>query len=207
MKKVLIILFLVMLVISMWQINSLYALYKTQLDGEYNTFIGAWNILVDNNDITTNPTTMSFDITDAYFKLSESDVVKNNKIAPGREGYFDLVIDASKSDVSIVYNINIKLEQIANASIEIVNIENYFQVSDETAKIENTKISTEGNIHKGVFPIDKIGLGYKNIIRVNFIWKNYEEKNKFDTILGTTEDAVVTIPIETVFKQYTGEDL
>ena len=47
MKKILIIIFLIMIIISTYQINSMYALYKTEVSGDYEQQLGIWYIKVN----------------------------------------------------------------------------------------------------------------------------------------------------------------
>ena len=42
-------------------------------------------------------------------------------------------------------------------------------------------------------------------LKVYFMWENYDEFNKTDTELGTTEEAKLEVPIKMRFEQYTGE--
>ena len=52
MKKLLTILVLIMLIISFFQITSMYALYREQLQDEYSTLLGLWTIKVNESDVT-----------------------------------------------------------------------------------------------------------------------------------------------------------
>ena len=65
--------------------------------------IKKWKILLNNQDIT-EATSMSSLINPIYI---ENENIKENVVAPGREGYFDLTIDSSNTEVSFKYNISI----------------------------------------------------------------------------------------------------
>lgn len=230
MKKLLTILVLIMLIISFFQITSMYALYKEQIQGEYNTLLGAWTIKVNETDITTSGQVENFTIADDQLVYIDSEYIQAGKIAPNGQAYFDIVIDPSKTDVSIIYTINIDTKAISSTNtdielidaIELISGENYFGQGDDgqTNKTMNEISIQNGNTYTSIIPVVKINEGYKNYIRLYLKWKNVtetqidqetseetiiESNNELDTELGETEGAKFTIPLEINLKQYTGE--
>ena len=206
MKKLLTILVLIMLIISFFQITSMYALYKDQLQGEYSTLLGAWKIKVNDTDITTSGETKTFTIDQLQYV--ESDYIEAGKIAPGSQAYFDIEIDPTNNDVSIVYTL--ELGSPANATLELVSASNYFLkiLEDETqSKIENDLDSTIENTYTSIIPLNMITQGYKNYLRVYFKWKNKEGNNEGDSTLAGTDGAKLSVPVEINFKQYIGEGI
>lgn len=214
MKKLLTILVLIMLIISFFQITSMYALYKEQIQGEYNTLLGAWEIKVNEKDITTSGQVETFTIADDQLGYVTSDYIQAGKIAPGGQAYFDIVIDPSNTDVSIVYTIDIDTDatsstntdlELVNA-IELVKCENYFGQGDDgqTNKTTSDTSYKDGNSYTSIIPINMITQGYKNYVRVYFEWKA-EVNNEEDTALGETQNSKLTIPLKINLKQYTGE--
>ena len=107
MKKVLIILFLIMLVVTMFQIINSYALYKNELTGNYETLLGMWLININEVDISSGTEVVKFDLPPEYVKTENSDFVAEGKIAPDGQLYFELLLDARKTDVSVRYDIEI----------------------------------------------------------------------------------------------------
>ena len=201
MKKLLTIIFLIMLIISFFQITSMYALYKEELESDYSTLLGVWKIKVNETDVVTaDGQTSTFTISDDNIGYVGSTHVLENKIAPGEQAYIDIEIDPADTDVSIVYKIDmaetadIYVENIsyfdfgiyptycdegtpvASATIELVRIENYFQkevAEGETAEpITNEEVHQNGNLYTGVIPVSRIREGYKNYIRLYFEWIN-----------------------------------
>lgn len=205
MKKLLTILLLIMLIISFFQITNMYALYKDKIEGEYTNLLGVWSIKVNGIDISSGGENLTFEMTEDNLKYIESSVIKDGKIAPGGQATFEIIVDPTNTDVSILYNISLKFSSIAQAKMNLVKVENYFQKEDDTEQITNDTVVTEGEEHKAVIPIDKINDGYLNHIILYFEWANIEENNESDTILGETENAKISIPIEINLKQYTGE--
>ena len=207
MKKLLRILVLIMLIITLFQIANMYALYKDQLQGEYTNLLGVWAIKVNEVDISSGEENLTFNITEDHLTYVDSDRVKSQKIAPGAQAYFDIVIDPTNTDVSILYKLKIKLEEIETAKFKLVNVENYFQKSGETEQIVNDDVYTnnETNEHQAVIPLTRINDQCLNYVRLYFEWEDVEENNQTDSELGQTENAKITVPLEINLKQYTGE--
>lgn len=207
MKKLLTILVLIMLIISFFQITSMYALYKEQLEGEYSTLLGVWAIKINETDISSGGQDLIFNITNDQLGYVGSNYIQAGKIAPGGQSYFDLVIDPENTDVSIIYQIDVGSDTEANANVELISVENYFgQGNDgQTNKTTNDETYTNGNSYTSIIPIDMITGGYKNYIRLYFKWINDETKNLTDTTLAETEGSKISIPLEVNLKQYTGE--
>ena len=207
MKKLLTVLVLIMLIISLFQIANMYALYKDQIQGEYTNLLGVWAIKVNGVDISNGGENATFTMTEDNLTYIDSEHVKNQKIAPGTQAYFDIVIDSTNTDVSILYTINMKLDEVTTAKMKLIKVENYFKKDGETEQVTNTDINTklEEHQHQAIIPISKINDKYLNYIRLFFEWENVEENNATDSELGQTENAKISIPLEINFKQYTGE--
>jgi len=226
MKKLLTILLLIMLIISFFQITSMYALYKEQLQSEYSNLLGVWKIKVNDSEITAGGQTATFTIADTQLKYVESQYVQEGNIAPGSQAYVDVVIDPTNTDVSIVYTFNIGeiavgSNAISNANIQLVSASNYFKIDAEDENetpITNATEYIDGNAYTSVIPISKITQGYKNFVRLYFKWVNVEANNVTDSELAsseqiievegeepTTASATLSIPVEVNLKQYTGE--
>ena len=137
----------------------------------------------------------------------DSEHVKSQKMAPGTQAYFEIIIDPTNTDVSILYTLNIKLDEVTEAKLKLVNVENYFQKPGETEQVTNEDVYTtnETNEHEATIPIATINDKYLNHIRLYFEWENVEENNEADSELGQTENAKINIPLEINLKQNTGE--
>ena len=229
MKKLLTILVLIMLIISFFQITNMYALYKEMLQSKYSTLLGAWEIRVNASDVTSSGQVETFTIATNQLGYVNSEYIQAGKIAPGGQAYFDIVIDPSNiytdaegnqttvhSDVSIIYTIDVNKDAISSTNeglelldaIELVSCEDYFGKIDangEPVQVTNDVSYKDGNTYTSVIPLSKIKEGYKNYIRLYFKWKDVDVNNEQDTVLGTTENSKLTIPIEINLKQYTGE--
>jgi len=219
MKKLLTILVLVMLIISFFQITSMYALYKEQLAGDYSTLLGVWAIKVNGSDISSGGQNLTFTIADNQLGYIESEYIQADKIAPGGQAYFDILIDPSNTDVSLIYTMNIEadvrgvqtpeneLAQLADA-IELIRVENKFGQGNDgsESQVENQELTNQiSNSYTGMMPLDKITQGYKNCLRVYFKWKNVEDNNEGDSAIGIIEGATILPKVQINIKQYTGE--
>ena len=207
MKKLLRILVLVMLIITLFQIANMYALYKDQLEGEYTSLLGVWSIKVNETDVSSGEENLTFNMTEDNLTYVNSDHVKSQKLAPGAQAYFEIIIDPTNTDVSVLYTLHIKLEDVTEAKLKLVNIENYFQKPGETEQLTNDEVYTDSEIneHEAIIPLARINDQYLNHIRLYFEWENVEENNASDSALGQTENAKINIPLEMNLKQYTGE--
>lgn len=211
MKKLLIILFLIMIIITSIQIINTYALYKNELTGDYNTLLGAWLINVNEHDISSGTEVVEFDLPSEYIKYKNSSYIVDGKIAPGGEGYFELLLDATKTDVSVRYNITLKSPE--GSSIELTKVDNYFKEATDTENanlVSNTQVNTDTSAkkHIGIIPYSKIQEKCLNLVRINFKWTNLTSKDKNDTELGSnTEGSNYVIPINLELLQYMGEDI
>ena len=207
MKKLLTVLVLIMLIISLFQIANTYALYKEQLSGDYSNLLGIWAIKVNGVDISSGGENLTFTMTEDNLTYLDSAHVKSQKIAPGTQACFEIIIDPTNTDVSILYTLDIQLNNVTTARMSLVRVENYFQKDGETEQITNTEVNTENELHKhnAIIPVDKINSKYLNHVKLYFEWNNVEENNEADSTLGQTENAKISIPLEINLKQYTGE--
>ena len=124
-----------------------YAKYRKQIGGELTTNIASWIIKVNNEDIT-NSTTLENEIIPVF---DASQYVKENTLAPGSTGYFDIIIETLNVDVD--YNVEVvdskgenDLQDLVLKQYELndsgtkVNITNHTFSQDFSKNTERTKI-------------------------------------------------------------------
>lgn len=100
-KKLLFFISCLFLILSLSVIKNTYAKYITSAAGDANIEIARWKILVNNQDVEENK-----ELTNVITPVFEgNDNIASNVIAPTAEGYFDILIDASNTDVSLRYEI------------------------------------------------------------------------------------------------------
>ena len=119
-KTLILILFVISFVISIYNIRSTLAKYQELVDTDYQVGIRKWLILVDGKDIQNEETVMSETIT-PY--LVENEHMKEGAIVPGREGYFEIDLDYTKTDVPFTYSFEI--EQTNQTKLEDIEFFGY----------------------------------------------------------------------------------
>ena len=170
-RKFKIILAIIALVLCITQIQQTYAKYTESKEGDTDFSIAKWKILVNNNDITES-STMSSLINPVYI---ENENVKEGVIAPGSEGYFDLVINANQTEVSFEYKISISNSE--NSSVQDLIIRGYTINSSALIPVDNVLNNISNKINYK--DTNKI-----NTLRVYFKWLDGEEEsmdNQADT--------------------------
>lgn len=160
-----------------------YGKYLTDLDEQTEIKIARWKILVNGDDVRNNSTTEK--IITPVFKDNKN--IEDNVIAPGAEGYFDLIIDGSNADVSFKYNIYTSINE--DSSVKDLIITGYSINNEE--KI----ISSDPNLE------DTISLNSENKIiniRVFIKWDDSENStmtNTEDTLATMTDGAKLDVSL------------
>ena len=116
-QKIKIIIAITSLIICITQISQTYAKYIESKEGDTAFTVAGWKILINNQDITTGAELSSL-INPVY---ENNNNVATGVIAPGSEGYFDLEINATNTEVSFNYNISIMPSQQSAVSDLVVS--------------------------------------------------------------------------------------
>ena len=123
----------------------------------------------------------------------------HGKIAPSVVGNFNIIINPKYTNVSVKYEIKLDSTQLTNKEIRISAIK-------ETEQ-NNELIKTDESTYVGIMPLSQIKAGKVNNIQVTLTWNNAETNNEEDTIIGTSNNTNVSIPIEVTASQYLGEKI
>lgn len=175
-------------------IQNSYALFETEGIAVVEQNLAKWVITV--NDIGVTGTTKEFVVNN--FKYTTNEYVNENKLAPGGSCYFDIVIDANDTDVSVKYVIDL--------DFSIMN--NYDFIETEVIDLtEGDIIKTDVNQYTGVLDLEEIKKGQTKTLRVNLSWINDEANNEQDSELGLNADSEFTIPVNVRLTQYTSEEI
>ena len=192
MRKWLIILFVILLSFTAYELSVSFALFESNTEFVVNSDIGKWEITV--NDSLINETN-SFSISNVH--VSNETNVRENLFAPGTSGYFDVIINPNDTDVSIYYEIVCRTDYIKNEHITLTGIENVDG---------NDLINVADYTYAGVIPLSSIKNGDITTLRFYITWENFENNNEIDSLYGTSSENFV-IPMEITFRQYTGEEI
>lgn len=160
-----------------------YGKYLTDIDEQTEIKIARWKILVNGDDVRNNEATEKT-ITPVF---TGNKNIKDNVIAPGAEGYFDLIIDGSNADVSFKYTINTTVNE--NSSVKDLIITGYsineedIIETNETTLTETIPLNSENKVIN---------------IRVFIKWDDGENSimtNEDDTLATITNDAKLDVSL------------
>lgn len=187
-----ILIFILTILMSGALIANSYGLFETHGEANIEQNLAKWVIKINDNLATGN--TQSFIIDE--FNYDSNGYINDDKLAPGGNCYFDLVLDATDTNVSVKYTIDFDFSEVENYSFIQPNVVNLNG---------NTIIRTGENQYTGLIDIDEIDENGINTIRVELLWPNDDDNNERDSILGLTENMKISVPISINFTQYLGE--
>jgi hypothetical protein len=96
-KKKALLIILILVVVALSSIFTTYALYRSSTTGSGSIKTAKWSIKVDGTDIAS--ASYTFDASDVTWTKN---VGENDTIAPGAEGYIEIPVDATGSEVGVV---------------------------------------------------------------------------------------------------------
>ena len=182
-----------MLGITIYNIGSSFALFESDITVISQANTGAWNVLVNNTDITGSTTTFTV----SNINISGSNHVIANRMAPGTNAYFDINIVPTGTEVSLRYDIIFDFS-LLSASI----------VVDDIVELNNrTLVRTGEYTYSGIITLDEIEAGVTSNVRVSIEWENNESNNDIDTEIGKNVSGSISIPVQVNVIQYLGEQL
>lgn len=204
MRKIWILSALIMLLITLYQINTTYAKYFTEAEGRVEETIGAWVVKVNDTNIATEADIENFTINALTY--NSNDYVLSGKIAPGLLGYFDVTIDATEASVAVKYDVTIDFSNL-NLS-DSIKFSKLVRVVDGVESEEGITKTGEST-YSGIVSLDDINAGKTNTIRVYLGWEDdgTGTNDEEDSVLGTTKDIQVSIPVQVKADQYLGEEI
>lgn len=100
-KYIIITLIIIIIIIESAVIGNTIAKYITSANSNADINIARWKVLVNNQDVTSTATLNNV-ITPIF---PGNNNIASGVIAPTAEGYFDIIIDATNTDVSLNYEI------------------------------------------------------------------------------------------------------
>ena len=182
-KRILIVGILALLLTLIATIDT-YALFETNGTASKNLTIGRWNILLNNQNVSQSRTVTLND-----FIYTNGTHTQSNYFAPGSSAYFDLIINATGTQVSVSYELTIDDSAIA----DYPNI--YFSIKDmDTNQVINA------NTYSGIIPLSSSNK--TKTLRITLIWEDDSDYDESDTSL-IGENLAFTIDAD--FIQYLGE--
>lgn len=130
--------------------SNTYSRYVADTTGNLKMSFAQWQILVNNDDITSNSSS-SIILTPV---IDENKYVESNKIAPASSGYFDISIDPSNVDVSFNYSITL---DVVNENIPDLIITKYAILDNDYNEEDTiTYKNIENNLIQGSLDVENI---------------------------------------------------
>ena len=158
-----------------------YALFETNAVTDKEIPVGEWEILVNSTNISTSRT-----VTINNFNYVNGSHTQSGYFAPGSTAYFDILIDASGTDVSVEYDLSIDdtpIEDYPNIYFS------YYNVTTEDEVVDNDYS-------------DIIGINDANRVirvRVYIHWNNQASYDETDVeLIGSS----LEFTIDANFRQY-----
>ena len=139
-KKIIVLTLCVSLLLCFLTMQETYAKYSTSNNAISNMSIARWRILVNNFDVRNNLSTET--VIQPVF--SGNNNIKDGYIAPTANGYFDIIIDATETDVTFDYQISLN-QNASNQVVDLV-ITGYSLDNGEVINYNNSNIT--GTINK-----------------------------------------------------------
>lgn len=193
MKKLLILTFFAILLFAL--LISTYGIFESGLLQDAQIKIAPWEITI-NDSIVTNES-KTFNINNIVWNNSKN--VLSGKVAPGMDGYFDIVIDPKNTGVSIRYDVTYDIDYLneLNHAFKVTKVEeiNY-----------NNLILTDKYTYTGIINLNDINSSIKHIIRTYVKWEDIIDNGDNDYLTGTT-NTTFEIPIDISVIQYLGEEI
>jgi len=190
MKKLLILTFFTIL--TYFLLVATYGVFESKVLNGSQIKLAAWKVEVNNTSITNEEKTFTID----DIVCSTSDNVLNGKLAPGIEGYFDILVDPKNTEVSVRYDIiyDIDYLQSVNKAFVITKIE---ELSG------NELVLTDKYTYTGLILLDNNNV---HTVRTYIKWEDVEDNGYNDYVTGTT-DTLFELPIKVNVSQYLGEEI
>lgn len=176
-KKIKLLIAFIALFICIIQIKETYAKYIESKNGDAEFNVAGWKIKINNSDITDGASLSSL-INPVYESNSN---IKDGVIAPGSQGYFDINIDATNTEVSFNYEITITPSQES----DVTDLTIYAYKIDDGAII-----NTNNNSNTITNRINNIDQNKTLTIRLFFKWLDGEGEqmnNAADTAASVGE--------------------
>ena len=191
-NKIIYIVCAIMIFISIYEIKNTYGLFESKKEIDIDKSVAKWNIYINDNNLNTTET-----FTIDNFTFQETDTVAKDKIAPGILGWFDILIDARDTQVSIIYEITFDFTSLSS-NITVEKIE----------EINGREIIKAGpNTYSNYITLDDINNNVKDTIRVHIKWNNDEENNENDTNIGIIKNNSIKIPVSITVSQYLNDTI
>lgn len=195
-QKVLFLLMMCVVILLIYKIIDIYAVFHSEVGANIQFVNGVWNISVNGTQITKGTETQF--IID-QITTTENNHVKPGTLAPGLSGSFDVVINPEDTNVSVRYDVTLNQEELGSSNLKIksiLEIQNGYEL-----------IKTAENTYTGIMTLHEIQNGIIHKLRVEVEWADDGSDDENDTELGKGDIQQLQIPISVHVIQYLGEEI
>lgn len=189
-KKIVLLAAFISLFLLINNVSVTYSKYRGQVNGHIESTVAKWNIKVNNNDVKSN-TTLTNNI-QATFPGSTH--IKEGVIAPTSEGYFDIIIDATNTDVSFDYEISI----VENEDIKDFVVYGYLIGSETDTMTDTTNMVTLGTEKK--ITNTMLLSDTNRIIKIRVYARWIETGGQMDNAADTAATTKTNVTLDTAIK-------
>lgn len=165
-------------------VYSSYSRYTIIEEGTPKAYIASWKVEINNQDITDKQT-----LTNVIELVPDSTIqtTTDNKLAPGKSGHFDLIINPAETEVAVEYNINFDTTNLPTG----IELTRYKIVEDNISEnLINSNIVGQINLTNREQALSE---NDQKTIRVYWEWK---EDTVDIPIEGTNYNISVTINLQ-----------
>lgn len=192
-RKFVLLIAIICVFLSVITVQDTYAKYTSTLNETTRISVARWRILVNNFDIRSSSTTTNL-ITPTFDGTAN---IASGVIAPTATGYFELLIDASDTDLSFHYNIT-----VSNAQDSIVSD---VRVTSASFYAGGTGAGVPLTVNNGaVTGVIRLVDQRVNKIRFNIEWNDGAGStmdNAADTATTTAQESVAKVSVVANFVQ------
>ena len=169
-RKIVFFIALMSLLYCLTLMQETYAKYISSANASADLTIARWNILINNQDILNNS-----NFTDTITPVFEgTSNIRSNVIAPTAEGYFDVILNGTSTDVSFKYTLGISFA--SENTVEDLIISKY--------TIDGTEYTYDGSDITETILLDDINK--TRTIRFYVQWNDNEETQTMNNADDTT---------------------
>lgn len=147
-KKVLIIMSIVLVILMSFIGGRAYSKYVARVRGQGIAEIATWNFKVNGQEEQVQTIKLQ--------SIYNNEKIINNKIAPGTKGKFDIVVDATGSNVAIDYNIDFTNETNKPTNLKFIYKNIKYNSITELKKVMSGRINANDEEKKKIFQIEWI---------------------------------------------------
>ncbi len=192
MKRYFILVAFLILVAIFFAVGTL-GLFETNANMSVSTNLAAWSIKI--NNLSTENLNTSFNVTN--FVVTTNDNVAANVFAPGSTAYFDIDLNVSDTQVSVMYDVTFDFSNITNKAIVI---------SDIVETNNNQFYQTNSSTFSGIIPLSDIASNSSRVFRVYLAWNDDPLNGENDYLIGSATDRTLIIPVTIHAIQYENAD-